>query len=65
VDLSHHSEVIDTSTFDQILEMDDDDQKEFSRSIVYDFFTQAEGTFDKMDAALYVALHALDLSPGC
>lgn len=55
VDLSHHSDLIDTATFDQILEMDDDDQKEFSRSIVYDFFTQAESTFEKMDGALCVA----------
>jgi osomolarity two-component system phosphorelay intermediate protein YPD1 len=52
VDLSHYSEIIDSATFDQILEMDDDDQKEFSKSIVYDFFTQAQGTFDKMDTQL-------------
>ncbi|KAF1977841.1 phosphotransmitter protein-like protein Ypd1 [Bimuria novae-zelandiae CBS 107.79] len=44
---------IDEATFEQILEMDDDeDEREFSRSIVYDFFTQAESTFDKMDANL-------------
>ena len=37
----------------KILEMDDDeDEREFSRSIVYDFFTQAEGTFQKMDSFL-------------
>lgn len=42
----------------QILEMDDDeDEREFSRSIVYDFFTQAEGTFQKMDDNLYVYQH--------
>ena len=35
----------------QILEMDDDEEeREFSKSIVYDFFTQAEGTFQKMDS---------------
>ena len=34
--------------------MDDDDQKEFSKSIVYDFFTQAQSTFDKMDSSLCV-----------
>ena len=50
-------DVIDQATFDQILEMDDDDdEREFSKSIVYDFFTQAEGTFEKMDQYLYVQL---------
>lgn len=44
---------IDSATFEQILEMDDDEEeREFSRSIVYDFFTQAEGTFQKMDSNL-------------
>jgi osomolarity two-component system phosphorelay intermediate protein YPD1 len=44
---------IDMATFEQILEMDDEeDEKEFSRSIVYGFFIQAEETFEKMDAAL-------------
>ena len=52
VDLTRHADVIDSATFDQILEMDDDDQKEFSKSIVYDFFTQAQNTFDSMDTAL-------------
>lgn len=40
---------IDASTFEQILEMDDDEEeREFSKSIVYDFFTQAERTFSEM-----------------
>ncbi|EMC96507.1 hypothetical protein BAUCODRAFT_33864 [Baudoinia panamericana UAMH 10762] len=44
---------IDQTTFEQILEMDDDEEeREFSKSIVYDFFTQAESTFQKMDANL-------------
>ncbi|KAK5169966.1 signal transduction histidine kinase [Cryomyces antarcticus] len=44
---------IDAATFEQILEMDDDeDEREFSRSIVYDFFTQAADTFRKMDEKL-------------
>jgi len=44
---------IDAVTFEQILEMDDDeDEREFSRSIVFGFFTQAEETFVKMDEAL-------------
>jgi osomolarity two-component system, phosphorelay intermediate protein YPD1 len=44
---------IDAMTFEQILEMDDDeDEREFSRSIVFGFFEQAEQTFTKMDDAL-------------
>lgn len=44
---------IDLLTFEQILEMDDDeDEREFSRSIVFGFFEQAEATFMKMDASL-------------
>jgi len=44
---------IDAATFEQILEMDDDeDEREFSRSIVFDFFAQASTTFDKMDSNL-------------
>lgn len=44
---------IDAVTFEQILEMDDDeDEREFSRSIVFSFFVQAEETFVKMDDAL-------------
>jgi len=44
---------IDAPTFEQILEMDDDEEeREFSKSLVYDFFTQAETTFVKMDTNL-------------
>ncbi|GME41762.1 Hpt domain-containing protein [Neofusicoccum parvum] len=46
-------DAIDTATFEQILEMDDDeDEREFSKSIVFDFFQQAESTFDKMESNL-------------
>jgi len=44
---------IDAVTFEQILEMDDDeDEREFSRSIVFGFFEQAEQTFEKIEVAL-------------
>lgn len=46
-------DVIDIEVFEQLLEMDEDD-REFSRSLVWNYFEQAENTFDKMDAALYV-----------
>jgi osomolarity two-component system phosphorelay intermediate protein YPD1 len=40
------------NTFDQLLDMDDEDDHEFSYSIVQDYFKQAEVTFEDMDAAL-------------
>merc|ERR1712000_228939 len=44
---------IDRTTFEQILEMDDDPaEREFSKSIVFDFFQQASETFEKMDKYL-------------
>ncbi|KAK9778814.1 putative Hpt domain-containing protein [Seiridium cardinale] len=46
-------DAIDSVTFAQILEMDEDDPtREFSNSIVQGFFEQAEETFEKMDTAL-------------
>ncbi|KAF2760556.1 histidine-phosphotransfer domain, HPT domain-containing protein [Pseudovirgaria hyperparasitica] len=46
-------DALDYATFEQILQMDDDeDEREFSREIVFDFFQQAESTFKNMDTAL-------------
>jgi osomolarity two-component system phosphorelay intermediate protein YPD1 len=51
-------DTIDPATFEQILEMDEDEvDREFSKSIVFDFFGQADSTFDKMDKALCVYIH--------
>lgn len=47
-------DAIDMATFNQILEMDDTDEREFSSSIVFDFFEQVEKTFLSMDKALFV-----------
>lgn len=47
-------DVIDTDVFGQLLEMDEEDDREFSKSLVWNYFEQAESTFGKMDAALYV-----------
>ncbi len=44
--------IIDMDIFTQLLEMDDEDDREFSKSIVWNYFDQAETTFDEMDAAL-------------
>jgi len=51
-DLFKHKDSIDSVTFEQILEMDDDDKREFSREIVLGFFDQALATFKKMETAL-------------
>ncbi|ORX50226.1 histidine-phosphotransfer domain, HPT domain-containing protein [Hesseltinella vesiculosa] len=45
-------DLIDMITFDQLLDMDDEDDHEFSYSIVLNYFEQAEGTFKDMDHAL-------------
>ncbi|KAJ5726743.1 uncharacterized protein N7483_008100 [Penicillium malachiteum] len=50
--LEDHSDIIDASTFEQILEMDDDDDRDFSKGIVYGFFDQAKTTFEKMETAV-------------
>lgn len=46
--------VIDMGTFEQILELDEDDSREFSADMVWQYFDQANVTFKDMDAALYV-----------
>ena len=50
---------IDVDVFQQIIDLDEDDSYEFSRSMVEDFYSQAEETFDLMDTLLCV------LSPHC
>lgn len=44
---------VDIGTFSQILEMDEsEDERDFSKPLVFNFFDQAEETFGKMDQAL-------------
>jgi osomolarity two-component system phosphorelay intermediate protein YPD1 len=51
--LEDFGDSVDTATFEQILEMDDDDEEhEFSKGIVYGFFDQAAETFQKMENAM-------------
>jgi osomolarity two-component system phosphorelay intermediate protein YPD1 len=52
-------EIIDRATFDQILEMDDDDERDFSKTIVFGFFEQAEDTFKQMENFVYVYHNSL------
>ncbi|KAK1750034.1 signal transduction histidine kinase [Echria macrotheca] len=42
---------VDDNTFSQILEMDEESH-DFSMPLVYNFFEQADETFDKMELAL-------------
>ncbi|KAG0309801.1 hypothetical protein BGZ98_007535 [Dissophora globulifera] len=46
------SDIIDHTTFDQLLEMDDEEDHEFSKSLVWNYFEQAEKTFAEMDEAM-------------
>ena len=43
---------VEKSTFEQILDMDEEDDRDFSKSIVFGFLEQAEQTFGKMDTAM-------------
>lgn len=47
---------IDMDTFQQILELDEEDDREFSKEMVWAYFSQAEKTFGDLDEALWVAL---------
>lgn len=46
--------MLDLSAFEQILEMDDDDDRDFSKGIVFGFFEQAVTTFETMEKKMYV-----------
>ena len=45
-------DIINHSIFDQLLGMDDGDEHEFSRGLVWDYFEQAEGALVEMDQAM-------------
>lgn len=52
-DTSDWGDNVDMALFDQILDMDDDeDDRTFTKGLVFGFLEQAEQTFDKMDAAV-------------
>lgn len=44
--------MIDEETFNQIVELDEDDTHDFSYGMVKAYFTQARSTFDEMEQAL-------------
>jgi hypothetical protein len=45
---------INVSIFSDILELDDEDEQYFSRSLVTDYFTLAQRTLTEMDTCLFV-----------
>ena len=49
---SSGKELLDLATFEQLLEMDDDQDRDFSKSIVWNYFEQAEATFREMEEAM-------------
>jgi osomolarity two-component system phosphorelay intermediate protein YPD1 len=54
---------VDMETFSQILEMDDDGDRSFSKSLFVDFVAQAAETFTKIEESLYVTLSRICVLP--
>jgi osomolarity two-component system phosphorelay intermediate protein YPD1 len=52
---------INVTIFSDILELDDEDEQYFSRSLVCDFFVLAQRTFAEMDACLSVPANSTPL----
>lgn len=51
---------LDSTTFEQLLEMDDDDEREFSRGIVWNYFEQVKGSFAPIEEGIHKRdFHAL------
>jgi osomolarity two-component system phosphorelay intermediate protein YPD1 len=46
--------IIDQSVFGQVLEMDDDGNREFSKNLVDSFHSQSKETFQNLRRAMYV-----------
>ncbi|GAA5892842.1 hypothetical protein JCM6882_000593 [Rhodosporidiobolus microsporus] len=44
--------VVDMDVFGQLLEIDDDESHEFSKTLAFDYISQAEGTFVEIEEAL-------------
>ncbi|GAA5946122.1 hypothetical protein JCM3775_004152 [Rhodotorula graminis] len=44
--------VVDMDVFGQLLEIDDDEEHEFSKTLAFDYITQADATFQEIEEAL-------------
>ncbi|KAK3343725.1 signal transduction histidine kinase [Lasiosphaeria hispida] len=50
--MAYFGDHVHLATFNQILEMDEDGEHDFSEPLVFNFFEQADETFENMDVAL-------------
>ncbi|KAF5001523.1 hypothetical protein FGRMN_994 [Fusarium graminum] len=50
--LAKWSPVIDESTFTQLLEMDDDNERDFSSSVCFEWIDQSEGNYTNIEEAI-------------
>ncbi|KAI9348595.1 signal transduction histidine kinase [Obelidium mucronatum] len=50
--MTDYGDIVDSSVFDQLLEMDDDENRDFSKGIAKDYMTQAETTLLELDDSL-------------
>ena len=50
---SSTDDFLDATTFDQLLEMDDDNEPEFSKGIVWKYFEQVKGAFTPIEEGMY------------
>ncbi|KAJ3005581.1 UNVERIFIED_CONTAM: hypothetical protein HDU68_004547 [Siphonaria sp. JEL0065] len=50
--MTDYGDIVDNTVFDQLLEMDDDEDRDFSKGIAKDYMTQAETTLQEMDESL-------------
>jgi len=48
------NDFLDATTFDQLLEMDDDDDREFSKGIVWNYFEQVQSSFVPIEEGMYL-----------
>ena len=46
---------LDATTFEQLLEMDDDDDREFSKGIVWNYFDQVKNSFAPIEEGMYIS----------
>ena len=52
-------EFLDATIFQQLLDMDDDDDREFSKGIVWNYFDQVKGSFEPIEDGMFVSRHYL------
>jgi osomolarity two-component system phosphorelay intermediate protein YPD1 len=51
---------LDATTFEQLLEMDDDEEREFSKGIVWNYFEQVKNSFAPIEDGMYLYCQVLN-----